>query len=68
MVKGPGSVIFTCRSVLLRQKATSRTSTGRARRMRPTTRGTTVVLPVRPTTSPGRSGSMPSSDEAKWLE
>jgi hypothetical protein len=68
MVKGPGRVIFTGRSVLTRANATSRTSTGRVRRTRPTTRGTSVILPVRPTISPGTACSMPSSAQEKWLE
>ena len=41
---------------------------GRSRRTRPTTRGTSAVLPVRLTTVPGLSRSMPSSAVAKRLK
>ena len=40
IVKGPGSVALIGRSVLARRNSTSRFSTGRVRRIGPTTRGT----------------------------
>ncbi len=46
----------------------SRCSTGRVRRIRPTTRGTSVSLPALVTTRPGLSRSMPSSAVANRLE
>src|SRR5919108_707139 len=68
MVNGPGSVIFTGRSVFARRKRRSSTSTGRVRRTGPTTRGTEFFLPVRPTTIAGWSMSMPSSAVADQCE
>jgi hypothetical protein len=68
MVNGPGSVIFTERSVFARRNRRSSTSTGRVRRIRSTTRGTEFSLPVRPRTIAGLSMSMPSSAVAKRLE
>ena len=46
----------------------SRTSTGRVRRIVPTTRGTGVGVPVRVDHLAGLSTSMPSSAVAKRLE
>jgi len=46
----------------------SRNSTGRVRRIGPTTRGTGVRLPLRLTISAGFSSSMPSSAVANRLE
>ena len=40
IVKGPGSVALIARSVFARRNSTSRFSTGRVRRIGPTTRGT----------------------------
>ena len=45
MVNGPGMVILIGRSVLARRNATSRTCTGRRRRIWPTTRGTIWTRP-----------------------
>jgi hypothetical protein len=68
IVNGPGSVIFTGRSVRARRNRRSSTSTGRVRRTRPTTRGTAFVPPARPGTIAGSSMSRPSSAVAKRLE
>jgi hypothetical protein len=68
MVKGPGRVIFALRVVLRRRNTMSATSTGLRRRMRPTTRGTATLRPLRLVITPGLSLSIPSSAVAKRLE
>ena len=68
MVNGPGRVILIVRSVWLRRKRRSSTSTGRVRRTLPTIRGTAFVPPARPGTIAGLSMSKPSSAVAKRLE
>jgi hypothetical protein len=67
-VNGPGTVILIRRSVSERRNSTSRTSTGRARRIGPTTRGTGFSWPVRSSATPGLSRSTPSSAVAKRFE
>jgi hypothetical protein len=68
MVNGPGTVIFTARSVAARRNSTSVTCTGDGRRISPTTRGAGMSMPERLRTLPGWSRSSPSSAVAKWLE
>jgi hypothetical protein len=68
IVNGPGTVILIRRSVIERRNSTSRTSTGRVRRIAPTTFGTGVSCPVRSRATPGSSRSTPSSAVAKRFE
>jgi hypothetical protein len=68
IVNGPGTVIFTGRSVFAFKNWRSRTSTGCRRRIGPTTRGAGFGCPLRSMAIPGRSRSMPSSAVAKRFE
>jgi hypothetical protein len=68
IVNGPGRVILIIRSVLARRNSTSRTSTGRSRRIGPTMRGTTTVPLVRPRTVAGWSRSTPERVIAKRFD
>ena len=68
IVNGPGTVILIRRSVIDRRNSTSRTSTGRVRRIGPVTRGTGFGCPVLSRATPGSSRSTPSSAVANLLE
>src|SRR3954469_2304475 len=68
MVNGPGTVIFTGRSVSERRNCRSRTCTACGRRIGPTTRGTGFGWPLRSSAVPGLSTSTPSSAVAKRYE
>ena len=68
MVNGPGSVIFAVRVVLARRNTMSSTSTGRVRRIGPTTRGSSTATPVLDTLVAGETESRPSSALANRFE
>jgi hypothetical protein len=64
-VNGPGTVALILCSVLARSSSTSRTSTGRRRRIGPAMRGTWIGRPMRLMVVPGLSISTPSRAVAK---